>query len=93
MAASPWTWQLPLVTFLSAGAATYVASTGLPALPNSLNPACNIKGNVSINTGQRIYHTPGDKFYAATIIRPEYGEAWFCSEDEARAAGWTRARR
>ncbi|MEI9430304.1 hypothetical protein O7B34_21630 [Mesorhizobium sp. Cs1299R1N3] len=62
-------------------------------LSNDLNPACNIKGNISINTGQRIYHMPGDKFYSATIIRPEYGEKWFCTEYEAVAAGWTRARR
>ncbi|WP_081732425.1 hypothetical protein [Mesorhizobium sp. L103C119B0] len=86
---------MPIIAFFGAGAATYVASEGLPALtfPNNLNPACNIKGNVSINTGERIYHMPGDKFYAATIIRPEYGETWFCSEAEARAAGWRHARR
>ncbi|MCT7378182.1 hypothetical protein [Chelativorans salis] len=84
---------MPIVAFFGAGAAIYVASAGLPAmtLPNALNPACNIKGNVSINSGQRIYHLPGDKFYSETIIRPEYGERWFCSEQEARAAGWRRA--
>ncbi|TPM11516.1 hypothetical protein FJ960_01880 [Mesorhizobium sp. B2-3-11] len=90
-----WHWQLPVIAFLGAGAATYVASEGLPAItvPNALNPACNIKGNISINSGQRIYHMPGDKFYSETIIRPEYGERWFCSQQEAQAAGWTRARR
>ncbi|WP_245266176.1 hypothetical protein [Mesorhizobium sp. L103C119B0] len=86
---------VPVMAFVGAGAGTYVASEGLPAmtLPNALNPACNIKGNVSINTGALIYHMPGDKFYSATIIRPEYGERWFCSEYEAQAAGWRRARR
>lgn len=54
---------------------------------------CNIKGNVSINTGERIYHVPGQMFYDDTRIRPEYGERWFCSEAEARAAGWRKARR
>lgn len=52
---------------------------------------CNIKGNVSINSGERIYHVPGQRYYAETSIRHEYGERYFCSEAEARAAGWRRA--
>ncbi|WP_244542837.1 hypothetical protein [Devosia crocina] len=48
---------------------------------------CNIKGNVSIGSGERIYHVPGQRYYAETTIRPEYGERWFCSEAEARSAG------
>ncbi len=54
---------------------------------------CNIKGNVSINSGERIYHVPGQEFYAQTKIDPQYGERWFCSEAEARAAGWRKAKR
>lgn len=54
--------------------------------------SCDIKGNVSVNTGERIYHLPGQEFYNETIIRTEYGERWFCSETEARAAGWRRAK-
>ena len=53
---------------------------------------CDIKGNISINTGERIYHVPGQRYYAATRISPQYGERWFCSEADARAAGWRRAR-
>lgn len=53
--------------------------------------ACNIKGNVSINSGERIYHLPGQHYYEATKISPQYGERWFCSEQEARAAGWRKA--
>lgn len=52
---------------------------------------CNIKGNISINSGERIYHVPGQRDYAETIIRSEYGERFFCSEQEARAAGWRRS--
>ena len=55
-------------------------------------PGCDIKGNISINTGERIYHVPGQKYYDATVISPQYGERWFCSEAEARAAGWRRAK-
>lgn len=52
---------------------------------------CSIKGNVSISLGERIYHLPGQKYYAETAIRPEHGERWFCSEADARAAGWRRS--
>lgn len=52
---------------------------------------CDIKGNVSINSGDRIYHVPGQRYYLETIIRQEYGERYFCSEAEARAAGWRKA--
>ena len=54
---------------------------------------CNIKGNISHNSGRRIYHMPGDRDYARTRISPSRGERWFCSEAEARAAGWRRAGR
>lgn len=47
---------------------------------------CSIKGNISRH-GQ-IYHLPGSTFYDAVRIDPSRGERWFCSEAEARAAGW-----
>ena len=53
---------------------------------------CNIKGNISRRSGDRIYHMPGQNHYARTRISPGKGERWFCSEAEARAAGWRRAR-
>lgn len=52
---------------------------------------CAIKGNIS-NNG-RIYHTPGQEFYDKTRIDTRKGERWFCTEAEARAAGWQKARR
>lgn len=52
---------------------------------------CAIKGNVSSNG--RIYHLPGQRDYARTRIDTSRGERWFCTEEEARAAGWRRARR
>lgn len=53
---------------------------------------CVIKGNISAR-GERIYHLPGDHYYSKTRIEPAKGERWFCSEAEARAAGWRRTRR
>jgi hypothetical protein len=55
--------------------------------------SCTIKGNVSYNRGQRIYHVVGQRDYDRTIITPSRGERWFCSEEEARAAGWRKAGR
>lgn len=46
---------------------------------------CNIKGNRN-RRGQWIYHLPGMPYYEQT--RPE---EIFCSEEEARAAGYRRA--
>ena len=47
---------------------------------------CPIKGNISSNG--KIYHTPWSPSYARTRIDTSRGERWFCSEDEAIAAGW-----
>ena len=52
--------------------------------------SCTIKGNVN-RKGQRIYHLPGTTAYAHTRMNKGLGERWFCSEDEARAAGWRKA--
>jgi hypothetical protein len=54
---------------------------------------CNIKGNISQTTGERIYYVPGQRYYGSTVISPRYGERWFCAEADARAAGWRKARR
>jgi hypothetical protein len=60
-------------------------------LPNVLNPHCTIKGNISVD-GERIYHMPGQRYYDVTAINPVFGERWFCSESEARAAGWRKSK-
>ena len=54
---------------------------------------CNIKGNISVSTGDRLYHVAGMEDYEGTIITLSKGERWFCSESEAIAAGWRRAPR
>jgi len=47
---------------------------------------CRIKGNQS-RRGERIYHLPGMPYYEQTVA-----EQIFCSESEARAAGYRRSR-
>lgn len=53
---------------------------------------CAIKGNIN-SKGQRIYHLPGSRSYGDTRINLGRGERWFCSEEEARDAGWRAPRR
>jgi hypothetical protein len=52
---------------------------------------CAIKGNINFS-GEHIYHIPGDRYYEETEIDERYGERWFCSEADARAAGWRHAK-
>jgi len=59
--------------------------------PNPVKGPCNIKGNIS-SSGEKIYHTPSSPWYSRTKISTSKGERWFCSEDEARRAGWRRAK-
>jgi endonuclease YncB( thermonuclease family) len=59
------------------------------ARPNTQN--CLIKGNINSH-GERIYHLPGTRGYDETVITESKGERWFCSEDEAQAAGWRAPR-
>lgn len=75
----PWEWR---------DEQRHAQQSATPAAPPT---GCRIKGNIS-QRKQRIYHVPGDPDYDDTRISPRRGERWFCSEAEARAAGWRRAR-
>jgi len=59
----------------------------------SLTPpvSCEIKGNVGAS-GERIFHVRGQRYYSRTIVSTSNGERWFCSEKEARVAGWRKAK-
>ncbi|MBD1875682.1 cold shock domain-containing protein [Nodosilinea sp. FACHB-131] len=56
-------------------------------------PTCMVKGNISISSGNKLYHVPGMEDYEGTEIHLDKGERWFCTEAEAIAAGWRRAPR
>ena len=55
------------------------------------NDACDIKGNVNTR-GEKIHHVPGQRYYDQTEIAASHGERWFCSEEEAPAAGWRKSK-
>ncbi len=50
---------------------------------------CRIKGNISRN-GRKLYHLPDSRAYGPTKIEKTKGERWFCTEEEALAAGWVQ---
>ena len=51
-----------------------------------------IKGNVDVNTKERVYHIPSGLLYSVTEINTENGDKWFCTEKEALAAGWEKSK-
>jgi endonuclease YncB( thermonuclease family) len=64
---------------------------GKVATPAPGSNGCMIKGNIN-GKGQRIYHVPGQPYYQETQISVAKGERWFCSEEQAEAAGWRATR-
>ena len=69
---APWDWR---------------RSAGLESAGDVSSGECLIKGNIN-RDGERIYHVPGGMYYEQTRINTSKGERWFCSEEEAVAAGW-----
>lgn len=55
------------------------------------DPSCTIKGNISEKAYGRQYFTPGCPNYKRIKVDTRKGEAYFCSEEEAVAAGFTRS--
>lgn len=84
---APWEWQRGFR--LQGEGRAAAARAPAPAAAPSAAPAarCRIKGNIG-SGGTRIYHVPGSRLYERTRIDESQGERWFCTEDEARAAGW-----
>lgn len=63
-----------------------------PSLITSITqPGCVIKGNISYETGNKLYHLPGMEDYESTVIAPAKGEKWFCTESDAIENGWKKA--
>ncbi len=88
---APWDWRVRNKKTAILGAAKppenaraiLLASASGPVAPS---PDCTIKGNVN-TAGECIYHTPKSRWYARIHMRVSKGTRWFCSVDEAEAAG------
>ena len=49
-------------------------SRNSPLIMSIFKPGCNVKGNISFNAGNKIYHLPGMEDYASTVINSSSGE-------------------
>jgi endonuclease YncB( thermonuclease family) len=94
---APWDWRVrnKKTTILGAvkppenAHAILQASASGPVAPS---PDCTIKGNVN-RAGECIYHKPTSRWYAKIEMKISKGTRWFCSVDEAEAAGCRETRR
>ena len=88
---APWDWRVRNKKTAILGAvkppenakAILLASASGPVAPS---PDCTIKGNVN-RSGECIYHQPTSRWYAKIEMKISKGTRWFCSVDEAEAAG------
>lgn len=75
---APWDWQ-----HLSSNLAALLAKGGVKG------SECLVKGIVA-GDGRRLYYGPLDAGYAEVTVNKRKGDRFFCSDDEARLAGWHR---
>lgn len=57
---------------------------------NPDNPDCVIKGNQRYGDKEKFYRFPGCRQYNLTTVQLYQGDQWFCSEREARKAGYAK---
>lgn len=94
---APWDWRVRNKKTAILGAtkpppnarAVLMASASGPVAPS---PDCTIKGNVN-SAGECIYHRPTSRWYAQIKMKISKGTRWFCSVEEAEAAGCRETRR
>jgi endonuclease YncB( thermonuclease family) len=94
---APWDWRVrnKKTTILGSAKAPDNASTILLASASGSvapSPDCTIKGNVN-RSGECIYHQPTSRWYAKIEMKISKGTRWFCSVEEAEAAGCRETKR
>lgn len=94
---APWDWRvrnkktaiLGATKVPESAANILQASASGPVAPS---PDCTIKGNVN-RSGECIFHRPTSRWYAKIEMKITKGTRWFCSVEEAEAAGCRETRR
>jgi endonuclease YncB( thermonuclease family) len=94
---APWDWRVRNKKTAILGAvkpppnalAILLASASGSVAPS---PDCTIKGNVN-GAGECIYHTPASRWYAQIKMHINKGTRWFCSKEDAEAAGCRETKR
>src|SRR5215831_4010497 len=94
---APWDWRVRNKKTVILGAtklppnahAVLMASASGEVAPS---PDCTIKGNVN-SAGECIFHKPTSRWYAQIKMKVSKGTRWFCSVEDAEAAGCRETRR
>jgi hypothetical protein len=91
---APWDWRhRDHQTIILGALSVPITAQSLLLAPASSAGApsaeCLIKGNVN-RKGERIYHLPGSVHYPQVNMNSNE-KRWFCTEEEAQAAGWRPA--
>jgi hypothetical protein len=94
---APWDWRVRNKKTAILGAAKPPANANAILLASASgsvapSPDCTIKGNVN-RSGECIYHKPTSRWYAKIQMHISKGTRWFCSVDDAEAAGCRETRR
>ena len=94
---APWDWRVRNKKTPILGAAKVPENARAILLASASgdvapSPDCTIKGNVN-SSGECIYHRPSSRWYAQIKMRIAKGTRWFCSVEEAEAAGCRETRR
>jgi endonuclease YncB( thermonuclease family) len=94
---APWDWRIRNKKTTILGAAKPPANANAVLLASASgsvapSPDCTIKGNVN-TSGECIYHTPTSRWYAQIKMNISKGTRWFCSVEEAEAAGCRETKR
>src|ERR1700726_1498633 len=94
---APWDWRIrnKKTTILGAAKPPANANAVLFASASgsvSLSPDCTIKGNIN-TSGECISHQPSSRWYAQIKMNINKGTRWFCSVEEAEAAGCRETKR
>jgi endonuclease YncB( thermonuclease family) len=92
---APWDWRhrnnkTVILGAFSVPIDAQAMLLGRPATEGAPSPECTIKGIISRN-GERIYHTEHQSSYGRIKMDKGGGRRWFCTPEEAEAAGWRRA--
>ena len=92
---APWDWRHKNNKTVILGAFSVPIDAQKLLLSSSANegapsPECTIKGNINRN-GERIYHMENQRFYARIKMNKGDCRRWFCTPEEAEAAGWRRS--
>jgi endonuclease YncB( thermonuclease family) len=94
---APWDWRIRNKKTTILGATKPPANSHTVLLASASgsvapSPDCTIKGNVN-SSGECIYHQPTSRWYAQIKMNISKGTRWFCSTEEAEAAGCRETKR